>query len=118
MEKNKRRILVIESEPFLAAEYTKILSEAGNLIVGPFSVLQGDAQRVLVGREADGVILSEEDVIEGVGEEVRDLLHSGIPFFLILGKPRGLLDDPLRQAHSVPRPCSAEQLLMAVRSFF
>jgi DNA-binding response OmpR family regulator len=111
-----KRVLIVEDEPVVALNYAEILRRAGHEIVGPAATIERALE--LVGREElDGAVLDIDLVGRSADPVAAALADRGVPFFFVSAFSPERLAPPFRQSHIVGKPCRAEELLEAAKSF-
>ena len=111
---NKKRVLIVEDDPIIALDLSRILKSAGMIVVGPAITLR-DAEQLARDNETDAAVL---DVRLEVGDTIafaRDLRAKGIPFLFQTSDPRSL-DGFEPKPVVLAKPFSPDKLVAAVRN--
>lgn len=110
----RRRILIVEDEPLVAAELQKTLESEGHEVVGPApSLTQGLA---LAQSEAFDLAFLDISLGAETSEPIaRKLAAMGIPFTFVTGySDPGTLPPELREVPRIGKPYAIEQLRRAI----
>lgn len=111
-----RRILVVEDEPMVALDISQILSEAGNVVVGPAnSVAQAFALIAQFG--CDAAVLDVNLGLETAEPIARELIKRGIPFVAMSAYSREQLPPIMQSAPLLEKPVKSEKLIAEVDRF-
>jgi DNA-binding response OmpR family regulator len=111
---DKKRVLVVEDDPVIALDLSRILKYAGMIVVGPAMTLR-DAEQLARDTEADAAVL---DVRLEVGDTLafaRDLRAKGIPLLFQTSDPR-MLDGFEPKPVVLVKPFSPDKLVAALRN--
>jgi two-component sensor histidine kinase len=111
-----RQILVVEDEPLLALDITASLTEAGVEVVGPAATVE-QAIGLIERTPCDGALLDANLNGEPVEKVATALTRRGIPFVFVTGYGRESLPPAFRSVPIIAKPCSAGELIGAVRRF-
>jgi DNA-binding response OmpR family regulator len=111
---DKKRVLIVEDDPIIALDLSRILKSAGMIVVGPAITLR-DAEHLARDNETDAAVL---DVRLEVGDTIafaHDLRAKGIPFLFQTSDPRSL-DGFEPKPVVLAKPFSPDKLVAAVRN--
>ena len=111
---DKKRVLVVEDDPIIALDLSRILKSAGMIVVGPAMTLR-DAEQLARDNIADAAVL---DVRLEVGDTLafaRDLRVKGIPFLFQTSDPR-LLEGFEPKPVVLAKPFAPDKLVAALRN--
>jgi DNA-binding response OmpR family regulator len=111
---DKKRVLIVEDDPIIALDLSRILKSAGMIVVGPAMTVR-DAEKLARDNETDAAVL---DVRLESGDTIafaRDLRAKGIPFLFQTSDPRSL-DGFEPKPLVLAKPFSPDKLVAAVRN--
>ena len=109
-----KRILIVEDQPVVASNYAEILRVAGFDVVGPAGTVEL-ALGLIDKERLDGAVLDTDLVAGCPADPVAEaLLVRGVPFVFVSGSP---VAEPYGKFRFVAKPCRAEDLLRAAKSF-
>jgi DNA-binding response OmpR family regulator len=106
-----RKVLVVEDDPFIAAELHDALALDGARILGPVPSVRA-AMAAIEAATPDAAVL-DVNLKDASSAPIADALRErAVPVVLVTGYPRGLLDDPgLRDTPILPKPLRPQHLL-------
>jgi DNA-binding response OmpR family regulator len=106
------RILIVEDEPIVALNYASILQEAGYKCVGPVGSIKKGLD-LIASEDLDGAVLDID--ISGVPVDpiIMALRAKHVPYVFVSACPE--LAGPYQNAIFVEKPCTAAQLIAAVK---
>lgn len=113
----KKRILIVEDEFFIAMELKAVLAKAGYEVIGPVSGVN-DALDLLTRERPDAAIL-DMNVSDGQVAPVAAVLKTmGVPFVLATASDSAEItgSSVLREATDLGKPTDIRRLLDAVRA--
>jgi DNA-binding response OmpR family regulator len=109
------RILVIEDEPFIAADIEHTLTDAGFVIAGTAGKFHNAialAQTLVF----DAAILDANLAGVSAGPVATELSRRGIPYIVLSGYSREQQPAEMRGAHLITKPFNPVQLVNTLRS--
>jgi DNA-binding response OmpR family regulator len=109
-----KRVLIVEDDPIIALDLSRILTSAGVIVVGPATTVHV-AEQLARDNAVDAAVL---DVRLEVGDTIafaRDLRVRGIPFLFQTSDPRSL-DGFKPKPVVLTKPFSPQRLIAAVRN--
>lgn len=114
---DRRHILVVEDEYFIAKDVRRALVDAGALIVGATGKLD-EALRLIEAERIDAAILDVN--LDGATSFDLAMLLSerGIPYLFLTGYDGWSLPDAFRSAPRIHKPFSPDELIAAVAALF
>ena len=104
-----RRVLVAEDELLIALTIETELTDAGHLVVGPFSSCS-DAERWLATDTPDVAVLDIQLSDGPCIELALDLQRRGVPFVVLTGNPLDYVAPVFAGAPIVEKPASLDRL--------
>lgn len=107
---NDKRILIIEDEPLIALELSRILTEAGMQVVG-IAKTPALAQRALAAGNLSTAILDANLNGEKVDELAARLAAEKVPFVFVSGYDRESLPATFRDRPLISKPFTSQEVL-------
>jgi DNA-binding response OmpR family regulator len=109
---DKKRVLIVEDDPIIALDLSRILKSAGMTVVGPAMTVR-DAEKLARDNETDAAVLDVRLEVGGTVALARDLRAKGISFLFQTSDPRllvGFEPTPIVLA----KPFPSDKLVSAV----
>jgi two-component system, response regulator PdtaR len=110
-----RRLLVVEDDPFIAADLQDLLASAGAAVLGPVPTVR--AALASLGTDRPHAALLDLNLRGERCTPVAEALQAAaVPFVLVTGYSRSQIDEPaLREAPIVSKPVQASILMRALQ---
>jgi len=105
-------ILIAEDEAIVALSYASILEEAGYEIAGPVGSIRKGIE-IIENKKIDGAVLDIDIGGVPVDPIIMTLRRKLVPFIFVSAYPH--LIGPYGEAIFLEKPCTAVQLISAVR---
>jgi CheY-like chemotaxis protein len=106
----KSRVLVVEDEPLIRLDITRLLKDAGYEIVGPFCTIE-EALGSIIAEDLDAAILDFNLGNETAALIADALTTQGIPFMWLTGYSRDVIPERHRERPLVAKPFRDELVL-------
>ncbi|MFD1105136.1 response regulator [Sphingobium olei] len=114
---DRRHILVVEDEYFIAKDVWRALADANAVIVGPTGKVV-DALRLIKSERIDAAILDVNLDGTTTFDLAMRLSERGIPYLFLTGYDGWSLPDAFRDIPRINKPFSSDQLIAAVAALF
>jgi DNA-binding response OmpR family regulator len=108
------RILVIEDEPFIAADIEHTLTDAGFVIAGSAAKFT-DALELAKSLDFDAAILDANLAGISAGPVATELGRRGIPYIVLSGYSLEQQPEEMRNSHLLTKPFNPVQLVSTLR---
>jgi DNA-binding response OmpR family regulator len=110
----KKRVLIVEDDPIIALDLSRILQSAGIIVVGHAMTIR-DAKQLARDNETDAAVLDGRLEAGDTIAFARDLSAKSIPFVFQTSDPRSL-DGFEPKPVVLAKPFSPDKLVAAVRN--
>jgi CheY-like chemotaxis protein len=112
---SRRRLLVVEDDPFIAVDLHDLLASAGAVVLGPVPTVR--AALALLETDRPHAALLDLNLRGEMSTPVAEALQAAaVPFVLVTGYSGSQLDEPaFREAPIIPKPVRTSFLMRALQ---